>query len=216
MLRWVYLLPILIGVAAPAAASNEETTIVLHAHPIGGGPLNCDAGIGEFDCSEGSSPSVNVAAGEFLSVYVFLRNYDDACGLIYRFAVDGNHGAAPWGDWTIWGSSFGCQPNQLGLNGPNPYSGELITSFDCLTSGALELVGYIFLATGTHGCLAIEESEVYFPSGVLDRNSRVTPVARENRGTICVGEGGYDACDPMAVPVEGVTWGGFKRQYLGR
>src|SRR5688572_23784313 len=145
---WKPIVYLLIVIAAPAKASNEETTIVLHARIIGDGPLNCQAGLGNFDCSEGSLPTISVAAGDYVAIYVYLRHYDDACGLIYRFAVDDGQGSEPWGDWTIWGSSFGCQPNQTGINGPNPTSGELITSFDCLTGGALELLGYIFLEAG--------------------------------------------------------------------
>ena len=213
-MRLTLFLCLLIAGTAPAQASNEQTTIVLHAHSIGN-ILNCQAGLGEFDCKE-SSPRVNIPAGDAVAVYVFLRNYDDACGLIYRFAVDGEQGAEPWGDWTIWGSSFGCQPNQTGLNGPNPHDGELITSFDCITGGALELLGFIFLMAGTHGCLGIEESEVYFPSGVLDDAWPPTAVAPGNRGRVCVGTGGHDACEPLTVPVEAATWGQIKRQYTTR
>jgi hypothetical protein len=206
---------LLTAIAAPAQASNEETTIVLHAYRFGD-TLNCQAGLGQFDCSESSPPRVNILPGDVVAVYVFLRNYDDACGLIYRFAVDGKQGVEPWGDWTIWGSSFGCQPNQTGINGPNPHDGELITSFDCVTGGGLELLGFIFLMAGTHGCLGIEESEVYFPSGVMDRNSRTTAVAPGNRGRVCIGTGGHDACEPLTVPVEETTWGQIKRLYTAQ
>ena len=74
---WLKVFPCLLtAIDAPAQASNEETTIVLHAHRFGN-ILNCQAGIGQFDCSEASTPRVNIPPGDVVAVYVFLRNHDE-------------------------------------------------------------------------------------------------------------------------------------------
>jgi hypothetical protein len=202
----------ILAMVDPVRAGNELTTIVLHAHRIDIGPLNCEAWEGEFDCTFGHPPRVVISAGEAVAVFVFLRNQNEAAGLIYRFAVDGGSGSLPWGDWTNLYSSFGCQPTQFGLLTPNPTSGELVTSFNCLTGGALEPLGFIAFIAGTHGCLTIEESERY-ASGVADCTGRYTAVAPQNRGMMCIGSGGYGACDPQPVTVEARTWGQVKAHF---
>jgi hypothetical protein len=88
------------------------------------------------------------------------------------------------------------------------------TAFNCISGGDLEVLGYLLVTAGSHGCLGIEEHDMV-GTGVLDcgLGIDVMPIAPQNRGRICVGAGGYNACDPRAVPVEGATWGRIKRQY---
>jgi hypothetical protein len=220
MMRWaIFATTLVVAGTQAVAAANQETTVVLHAHRIGGEPLNCEAWIGEFDCSPESGPQVNIAPGDNVAIFVFLRNYDDVSGLLCRFSVDRAGGSEPWGDWICFGSIFGCQPNQIGLWSPGPSSGELTTSFDCIQRGLLAPLGFMIFTAGTHGCLSMEESERYpAESGV---NGCGYPpirseVAPQNRGRICIASGGYDACNPRPVPIEEETWGRIKMQYQNR
>jgi hypothetical protein len=199
--------------AGLAVAANENTTIVLHAQPIGD-VVNCSQWIGNVDCSPVlPPPTVNVGAGEYLLVHIFLRNYEDVGALYCRFAVDGGEGAQTWGDWTFLASNLSCLPGQTG-NGPGVLNGSMNTGFYCITGGELRLLGYLFVITGSSGCLGIEEHDVG-TSGTVVLDCGVgapIPIAPQNRGRICVGTGGYNACDPRAVPVENTTWGNIKRQ----
>jgi len=199
--------------ARPTAAANENTTIVLHAQPVGN-IVNCQQWVGQVDCSAELPPAVNVEPGRHILVYMFLRNYDDVAALYCRVAVDGGSGAATWGDWTFFGAGLGCLLGQTG-DGPWSYNGNIRTGFDCISGGALQVLGYLILTAGTHGCLGIEEHDMgTVGTAVLDCGvGPPTPVAPQNRGRICVGTGGYNACDPRAGPVENSTWGNIKRQY---
>jgi hypothetical protein len=194
--------------SAPAAtAANENTTIVLHVQRWDLGQY-CDAWIGHMDCN-GLPPDVNVQSGENIVVYVLLRNYDAASAVRYRFEVDGGKNGI-WGDWTMLFSTFGCLPGQTTSASPGPISGDLETHFLCIEGGALQVIGLMVMRAGSHGCLGISDIEF---SGIWDCDQATTEVAPGNRGRICVGKGGYDACDSMPVAVEPVTWGAIKAQY---
>jgi hypothetical protein len=198
--------------AEPTVAANENTTIVLHAQPIGD-IVNCEQWIGNVDCSPGLPPTVNVGSGEHLLVYLFLRNYEGVTAFFCRWAVDGGTGPKTWGDWTFWAAGLGCLPGQHG-DGPWPYNGNMQTAFNCISGGALRVLGYLILTSGSRGCLGIEEHDTT-GTGVFDCSDgiEVTPIVPQNRGRICVGAGGYNACDPRVVSVESATWGRIKRQY---
>jgi hypothetical protein len=198
--------------AAPTVAANKNTTIVLHAQPIGN-VINCDQWIGNVDCSPELPPTINVGPGEPILVHIFLRNYDDASALFCKLSVDGGEGAQTWGDWTFHAASLSCLLGQTD-NGPGPLNGNMHTTFACLTGGDLRLVGYLVLTSGSHGCLRVEEHDIE-GTGVWDCSGGIglIQVAPQNRGRICVGVGGYNACDPQIVPVESATWGRIKKQY---
>ncbi len=188
--------------------------MVLHAQDWSHG-YHCQAWGGTVDC-EALRPTVSVESGQQVLVTVFLRNYDEGSGLSYRFAVDGGSGATTWGDWTLLFSSFGgCGlMNQTGPWVPCQAHGNLSTTFNCITGGTFQPVAYlVFAAVGT-GCLGVEESDMQV-SGVVscDWPAVLTGVAPENRGRVCVGPGGHDACDPITTPVEQATWGNIKSQY---
>ena len=193
--------------AKPVTAANENATIILHAQPWDLG-LFCQAWVGQMDC-DGMPPAVNVQSGESIAVYVFLRNYDSASAIRYRFEIDGGKNG-PWGDWTMMFSTFGCLPGQTTSAAPGPTSGDLDTTFLCIEGGSLRVLGLMAMQAGSHGCLEISNIEF---SGIMDCNQVLTDVAPGNRGRICVNDGGYNACDPMPVPVEGATWGAIKAQY---
>jgi hypothetical protein len=193
---------------------NENTTIVLHGQDWSQGH-SCHAWVGTVDC-EGLRPTVSIESGQQALVTVFLRNYEDVAGVYYRFAVDGGSGSTTWGDWTILFASAGdCGlTNQTTSWIPNPADGNLATNFNCITGGTFQPVVYlVFAAVGT-GCLGVEESDLG-PSGVLSCPPLevLTSVAAENRGRVCVGPGGYDACDPVVTPVRPTTWGNIRNQY---
>jgi len=161
-----------------------------------------------MDCNS-MSPTVNVQPGENIVVYVLLRNYEAASALRYRFEVDGGKSGL-WGDWTMLFSTFGCLPGQNSPAIPSEASGDLETHFLCLEGGALQVLGLMVMQAGSHGCLGISDIEF---SGIWDCNQVITPIAPGNRGRVCVASGGYDACDPMQVAVDGATWGAIKAQY---
>jgi len=206
---------LMIALMWPASSfANENTTIVLHAQDWSHG-WSCQAWVGTVDC-ETLPPTVNIESGQQALVTVFLRNYEDVAGVHYRFAVDGGSGPTTWSDWTFLFSSAGdCGlMNQTTSWPPTPANGNWSTTFNCITGGTFQPVAYlVFAAVGT-GCLGIEESDLG-PSGVesCDWPPVLTSVAPENRGRICVGSGGYDACDPVTTPVAPATWGRIKSQY---
>jgi hypothetical protein len=197
---------------SPGLCANENTTVILNAQ-IGG--FDCINGPIPFDC-ESSTPTVTVAPGDVITVQVFLRNYDNIEAFACRFAVDGGSGMQTWGDWTLLATYFGCLPGQVShvpsQNAPPPAEpGNLVTGFSCLTGGSLRFVGWMLMQVGSSGCLGIEERE--FGTGVQDCSQEFTAIPASNRGRICVGPGGYDACEPVTVPIENSTWGQIKQQY---
>ena len=215
MMRWGAIGGLLLsGIAAEGRCGNEKTTIILHAQEA---LFECTSGPQPFDCSSTSQPTVIVPPGELAFVYVFLRGAEDVIGLTCRFAVDGGSGPDTWGDWNLLGAVFGCLPGQLepelpATNADGREPGNLRTVFNCVTSPALQPLGYLVFQVGTQGCLSIEEHEL--GTGVLDCNIEMDPVPAGNRGRICVGPGGYDACDPAATAVGGTTWARIKHQYV--
>ena len=199
------------GLAGEGRCSNEQTTIILHVQQT---LFECTGPL-PFNCSS-SRPTVTVSPGALAFVYVFLRGAEDVIGLTCRFAVDGGSGPDTWGDWSLLGGVFSCQPGQLEpeLPATNPEGrepGNLRTIFNCVTSPALQPLGYLVFQVGTQGCLSIEEHVL--GTGVLDCNIELDTVPEANRGRICVGPGGYEACEAV-MPVEATTWAGIKHQYL--
>jgi hypothetical protein len=197
-------------VGAPAKGANERTTVILHAQSD---PMDCINL--PFDCSD-TAPVVEVAPGSQMFVSVSLRNYDTVSGFACRFAVDGGSGPDTWRDWTLLGASFACIPGQLAhvpvQSAPPPIEpGELTTVFSCVAGGAIQPLGWMLFQVGSSGCLSIEERQL--GTGVLDCDEHFTLVPAVNRGVICVGSGGHDACESGQVAVEGTTWGAIKAQY---
>jgi hypothetical protein len=194
---------------APALAGNDLGTIILHVQEI---PSGCTL---PFDCV-GVGPNVSVVPGSQVFVSVYMRNYDDVSGFACRFSVDGGAGANTWGDWTILGASFSCLSGQTAQvpvqSAPPPIEpGDLTTSFLCVSGGALQPLGWMLFHVGSTGCLRIEERTL--GTGLLSCSDEFTGIPVSNRGVVCVGDGGHDACEPGQVPVENGTWGKIKAQY---
>jgi hypothetical protein len=204
---------LLVILAGRGVCGNENTTIVLHAQSLA---FDCQYSPLPFTCSLDSRPTVTVPPNSLAFIYVFLRNSDNVYGLHCRLAVDGGTGSDTWGDWGLLGAVFGCLPGQLQPELPATHAdgrepGNLRTTFDCLIGPELRPLGYLIFQVGAQGCLAIEEHVL--GTGVLDCNLEFTAIPARNRGRICVGPGGYDACDPALVPIEATTWARIKHQY---
>lgn len=188
---------------------NDLRTIILHVQAT---PLGCNL---PFDCV-GNGPNVSVIPGSQVFVAVYLRNYDDVSAFACRLSVDGGSGGNTWRDWTLLGASFSCLPGQTAQvrvqGGPPPIEpGDLTTSFLCNSGGALQPLGWMLFRAGSAGCLRIEEQSL--GTGLLSCSDEFTGIAVSNRGVVCVGDGGHNACEPGQVPVENRTWGQIKAQY---
>jgi hypothetical protein len=169
----------------------------------------------KFDC-QGTMPVVTVDSHSQVLVYVYPRNYEDVSGFAGRFAVNGGSGVNTWGDWTLLGASFSCilgQTAQVPVqSAPPPIEpGELTTSFQCVTGGALRALGWMLFQVGTTGCLGIEDRAL--GTGVESCTQLFTVIEAYNRGLICVGPGGREACEPDLGPIQSDTWGRIKGQY---
>ena len=200
------LLAMLLLHAPVSFALNENTTIVLHARD---GFAECDepqqSGI---DCVTGH-PTVDISGFQMPWVYVMLRNYD---------AIGGIHCAFNWPlDWNYLGGTWDCQQHMIVLNqpsAPGPETGQLLTAFDCIQGGALATIGrMIFAAPSTSGCLSVINPNFPLGAQVGGCPSGLTSIPPENRGQVCAGPGGYDACWPASTPVESSPWGAIKSQY---
>jgi hypothetical protein len=191
--------------AGPAYSINESTTIVLHAND---GPTTCEgpqqAGL---DC-ETVMATVDATGMDLAMVMIYYRHYDDAVCLQCAF---------DWpASWTYAGTSWGCQTFQITVpqpSAPGPVAGSVTTCFNVITGGMLAPIGAMIYASPGDGCLDIIESGYPFGTHVTDSGGGMTPIAPENRGRVCVGPGGYDACEPAATPVEPTTWSNVKLQY---
>jgi hypothetical protein len=190
----------------------ENPTIVLHAQ---GGQFECQGNALPFTCTEGSIPTTSVTSGQLWFIYIFIRNYEDAGMVTCRMAVNGGSGPGTWEDWELIGHSFGCVPGQVTSEVPVQNSqerepGNITTAFNCLTGGALQPLGWVLLRVGS-GCLGVEEHQ--YGTGIIDCQQMLRSVPAHDRGRICVGAGGHNACESGPVPVENETWGQIKAQY---
>ncbi len=187
-----------------AIANNENTTIVLHGEDE---ILPCEGPQQQgLDC-ELVMPTTDITGMSMPFVFIYLHNYD---------AVSVLQCAFDWPlSWTFMGGAWDCQHNQLTIQptGPGPVNGTVVTAFDVIVGGVLAPIGRLIFSSPQDGCLDIIESAYPYGTHVVDPYSEVTPIPSENRGRICVGPGGYDACDVAATPVEDVTWGRIKGQY---
>jgi hypothetical protein len=197
---------LLLVFASSAMALNENTTIVLHARD---GFADCSgpqqAGL---DCVN-VHPTIDVTGMAAPWVFVMLRNYDQLAGLQCAF---------DWpSTWTFLAGTWDCQPGSAISQfpkAPGPKVGTLAVVFDCVQNGSLITIGRMIFASAGTGCLSIIESDLAFGTHVAEcdgGDGAAIPPA--NRGRVCVGVGGYDACWLASTPVESATWGAIKSQY---
>jgi len=191
--------------------TNLRTTLVLHAVPHAMSNHCFTPQDGGFDCML-ALPNVTVAPFSSVDIYLFLRNYDDLCGVQCAFAWPLEWQLNYW--WP--GSLGGCQSQQIVAAAPaapgGTTSGTLAAAFDRVTGGYLTPVGLMSFEVGPDGCLAIVESSYPFGTHVVDPGGAVAPVAEIGRGKICAGPGGVDAC-VIAGPVAVSSWGRIKSAY---
>jgi len=193
------------GSSAPhlAAASNEHVTLVLHAVEAEWGP--CDI---EDPCLAGTANVEIAHPGQYHAIYLILRNYDSIGGFQCIFDWDSGWNFS-YGLWNCFPGFYTCEQTP---NGPGVLHGFLACGIDCVQGGSL-IAGRLEMVP-TSGCLSIIDSPFpQFQTAVFDcQGAGSTRVSDSNRGRICVGPGGYDACNSV-VPVESLTWGRIKGQY---
>jgi hypothetical protein len=186
----------------PTWAGNQDVTFVLHVVQTEYG--TCDIG---DPCVSGPATIEVRSPGQWHAVYLVVRNYEAVSGLWCAFEW-----GAGWefiyGAWNCFSGWYSCELQPGGPGGPR--YGTLGCSFDCIKGGAF--IAGRMLMRPTSGCLSIIDPEGRTAS-VIDCNGEVTMLLDRNRGRICVGGGGYSACDPAPVPVDGTTWGQIKGQY---
>jgi len=192
--------------ASVSLARNENTTIVLHVRD---GFAECDDPQQQgIDCVSGL-PTLDLSGMQMPWVYVMARNYDQFAGLACAF---------DWPvEWTYLGGTWDCQQHMAVAHqpsSPGPVTGLLFTVFDCVQGGALATIGrMIFAPPATQGCLSVINPLSEFGVHMIDCPGVITSIPPENRGRVCAGPGGYDACWPASTPVESATWGAIKNQY---
>lgn len=184
--------------ATSAGATNDRVTVVLHAVETDFGP--CDLA---DPCVAGNSNVEIAHQGQVHAIYMILRNYDSISAFHCAFDWDsGWH--FQYGLWNCFPGFYSCEVTP---NGPGQV---LECGIDCVQGGSI-IAGRLAMIP-TSGCLSIIDSQ--FPTEVFDCQGTYegTRVADANRGRVCVGPGGYDACNSV-VPVESLTWGRIKGQY---
>jgi hypothetical protein len=190
---------------SPASAINESTTLILHASAQ---LLPCEAPqLGGLNCVD-HLPQVDVSGMVMPEVYLYARNYQSLAGVQCAFQWPAS--------WTCLSSSWDCQSNQLAVVqpcNPGPGFGNLATAFDPIAGGVMTPIGMMIFGNTTTGCLDITESIYPFGTHVISGNFEVTHIPAANRGRICAGPGGYDACNPASTPARAETWGAIKSTY---
>jgi hypothetical protein len=191
-----------------AAPCDEDTTFILHAHSEF---AFCETPQQEgLDC-ETVLPTTDATGLNMSMVYMFARHYEWTNGIACAFDWQPT--------WTILGNSWDCQVNQLLAyvpTAPGPLHGMIMTAFDPIASGALTPIGRMMFTHSGGGCLRMINSIEPCTGGcglANEPGQGCTHVPEINRGRICVGPGGYHACNPASTPVEDVFWGRIKSQY---
>ncbi len=190
--------------ASRADASNELTTIVLHAVDATTAACTDDGGL---DCQQ-VLPVIDVTGMQSPGIFVYLRNYELISGLQCAFE---------WSpDWVLLYTLWTCQSNQV--NGTTPtasgtHDGTIATAFDAIAGGPLATIGQLFFSSAATGCLTIIDSDYPFGTHVVDPATEVTWIQEGNRGRICVGMDGWNSCEPEFRPVESASWGQIRRQF---
>lgn len=189
--------------ATVSSGPNANTTLVLHA-------VQASFGVCEIPdpCVAPATPLTNVEPGGPYTIYFLLRNYHDVSAV--QFALD-------WPlDWNfafgVWDCTSGCICETFPWR-PGPLYGVYTCCFNCVTGGASLVLGRMSFSTLTTGCMDVIEPFSPLRTSVLACDfSQVDPILQENRGRVCVGTGGVDAC-MNAVPVSNSTWGRIKDSY---
>ncbi len=198
---------ILFLAASAVEAANENTTFVLHA--VDAPFVPCDQVVRDgVDC-ESILPVVEVADFQYAGVLVLLRNYDSVIGAQCAF---------DWpSSWIFLWSMRHCQSGEpvygTSISGPGPVQGTLVVGFDPIIGGVLAPIARLHFLGPSEGCLGIIESAFPYGTHVLGPSGEISPIPQANRARVCVGPGGYTACDPSTTAVSSSTWGSIKNQF---
>jgi hypothetical protein len=191
---------------AAHAGQNPMVSLPLHAKASSFEPCN---GYLPVDCRS-NHPVVNINPGP-AAIFLFVMNYNAVAGVQTAFLPDPS--------WTFTFGLWDCQPGQLNAVTPAPpfgaTAGTITTAFNCLTGPDLGVIGRMFFVAGAVGCIQQVQSSYPFGIHVLDCQQGIDQITENQAyrlGKICVGQGGYDTCDPHPA-VEPATWGGIKAQY---
>jgi hypothetical protein len=190
--------------AAMAAGLNPQVTFPLHYKPSS---FEACTGISPVDCLT-NRPVVEAQAGQPAAIFLLVMNYTNLAGVQTAF---------DFGGWTFTFGLWDCQGGQLSAVQPGmpggATAGTITTAFNCVTSGALQVIGRMIFAAPTAGCISQVQSTYPFGIHALDCSQGTDQITEDARlGKVCVGAGGVDACDVVSA-VEGATWGGIKAQY---
>ena len=165
---------------------NCNVTLVLHAVSREIEDCNLDA----------CPPTTEVAPGDTVRVYLVARYYDNFFAVQTAFSWPEN--------WVLLGQSWSCQTGQIVVATPDPQGGTLATAFACLRGPGSAVIGWLDFAVGgftSGGCLVQTEPNEPFGTHVVNCESDahyrlVGHVSPANRGSICLGGQGIDACEP--------------------
>ncbi len=203
MLRIALGILALLVITSPTQASNEHAALVLHA--VDSASTTC-SNPGGLDC-DAVRPTTSVLGMNYPRIFVLLHGYDAVQAVTAAFSVP-----------NTWGYVFGlweCQ-NSSGVLDPEPpwgpSDGKLRMFVDPLIGGHLVVLGRMHFSATPAQCMEIIEASGPSGTHVVDLGSQTTPIATENRGRICAGEGGIDACSDYQ-PVDAATWGAIRSQY---
>ncbi len=196
-----------ICLSLPALAINENTTIIAHAFD---GAFGSCAQSAAYDCVS-TQPTLDVAGMTTPAVAVALRHHDSVSFLQVAFQIDPS-----------WNWQFGlwdCQSNISHYHGASPRWGTgegatLWLSFDAITGGSIAPIGRHHFSSAGSGCFEMVDSSVPGGTHVKTPSGVSTVIPPENRGRVCVGAGGHNACSPGAVPVAAASWGRVKAHYV--
>ncbi len=190
------------GTVSPAAAVNEDTTVVLHAVEEAG---PCDQVVNCFD----ALPRVDVSSMSSPSIMVILRNYDRVHGIQIAFEWDPS--------WSLASGSWDCQAMQLSAvqpSEPGARAGTITTAFNVITEGEAAVIGQLTFASAPSGCLRLVDSAFPYGNHVVDITSDPPHTILDPQlwGKVCAGPGGYNTCY-APTPVNSETWGAIRARY---
>jgi hypothetical protein len=186
------------------AGMNPNITLPLHFKAVS---FAACTDISPVDCVT-NRPDLNAVTGMGCA-FLLAFNHTSLAGVQTAF---------DFGGWTHMFGLWDCQVGQLNAVTPanpgGPTAGTITTAFTPVTTGELAVIGRMFFQIPATGCLSQVQSSFPFGIHVVDalvQNDQIPDPVGNRCGMLCVGAGGIDACDAMAV--ESATWGGIKAQY---
>jgi hypothetical protein len=201
----------LLVASSAIAGQNPLATLPLHYKASGFEPCT---GIAPVDCTgqvgAATRPTIEAQLGQPACIFLLANNTTALAGVQTAFEF----GAS----WVLGFGLWDCQPGSVTGTAPTnpggPTEGTIAIAFNCVTTGTLQVIGRMFFTTPpTANCISQVQSSFPFGTNVLDCQQGLDEITEPTRlGKVCVGAGGFDACDPVSA-VEPATWGAIKAQY---